>query len=373
MDTNTPQSVKHSLPSIQELFSESWLAFKHTALRVFLLYIITFGVSFAIIIGLLIIGGSTLLAGGALQNFDWTQMIPLLFGGGFVLAIVAIVAFIIVGTFMQVGLVLSIYNYKNMPTFGEIYKKNFKLIIPLLLLGIVTGFLILGSFFLFILPAIVFSLFFTFAPAALVTKNLSFLQALRRSIYLVKHNFWEVIARLVIWTAITIIATMVLSYAENAGSESLAAIAAILNFFLSIFLSWFGAVYGIILYKQVDAATPQEKYSPVRWFTIVAIAGWAIAVLIGIAVGNLVATGVVQKAIQEAMMENYQEDFPMDQNMTDEELMQQYMQYYNETMPEGSGYSEEAVQQEIEKYLQELETITPAVNQTAPSTGTMTR
>ena len=73
----------------------------------------------------------------------------------------------------------------------ELLRQGWKLIGPLFITGLLTTLAVLGGFFLFIIPGLIFSLWFSFTNQVVVMENISGIPALSRSRQLVKGRFWQ--------------------------------------------------------------------------------------------------------------------------------------------------------------------------------------
>ncbi len=96
-------------------------------------------------------------------------------------------------------------------TIGSSYKKGSKYIWQLLWIGCISGLLIAGGMFLFVIPGIIFSIWFSFSALTLFDQNIKGSEALSKSKLYVQGYFWPILGRMFFMTLISIIASFAIS------------------------------------------------------------------------------------------------------------------------------------------------------------------
>lgn len=197
-DTPVPPQLKATLPprprpapprgltDIGDLFKESWQLFQRRFATLFGLYLLTM-VAFILPIG--ITTGLAMLAGMSK-------------GGG---------ALVLTGA---VGLLAGLYlGFRCFAAFlhavvdeqlaiKAALEKSGSIIIPLMWTGFLTGFIICGGFMLFIIPGIIFMVWFFFAQFILIKEDVHGMDALLKSREYVRGEWFNVALRLLlIWAA----------------------------------------------------------------------------------------------------------------------------------------------------------------------------
>jgi hypothetical protein len=159
----------------------------------------------------------------------------------------------------------------------------------------------LPAFLLFIIPGILVIFFFYFAPYSVVLGDRGVLDSLRRSIYLVKSNFWALLIRALVVIGLFLLVGIIFSVVSLATAKipGLLVLASIIRTFVNIALGWYLISYSITLYKQAESVSDKEGKGKLLWFAIVAILGVLFASLI---VGTVVKALTSNPEIKNAIM-----------------------------------------------------------------------
>ena len=175
-----------TLPEIGTLFSRSWAIFQRrfaTLIGLYLLSVIAFIIPPALLVGAAILAG--VAKGGA---------VFLLLG-----AVGALVGMYI--GFSCFGAFLHAVTDPEL-AFGDALAKGRTIVLPLLWLGLLTGFIVGGGFLLLILPGIIFTVWFFFTQFILVREDLHGMGALLKSREYVRGEWFNVALRLLlVWAA----------------------------------------------------------------------------------------------------------------------------------------------------------------------------
>ena len=315
------ESVK-SLPPIKSLFMESWEVLKKVFGPLLVFNILTFLIS---LVAIVIMGIGFLLAAGgiglSLSNVDAFN--PLAWGLGFAsLVVVLFIALIIISSIAQIGSVIILYDANPRIGVFEVIKRSAGLIIPLFLLGIAHTFLIFGGFFVFIIPAIIFSIFFALSSILIITEGNSPLQSLRRSAFMVKVNFTGLFLRILalygVMIGYFILYTILTSIFEDIGG--IVILLSIVNFVVQIALSFYISAYTVTLFKQIQKVTPKGEIS-LKIFTIIAIVGWVIAGVIAYFAIQFIP--LIMEEIKNSDLDNIEEELTPEEREDLEKLFQE--------------------------------------------------
>lgn len=176
----------HGLTDIGDLFRESWQQFQRRFATLFGLYLLTmaaFILPMGITIGLAMLAGMS--KGGI--AFVFTGAAGLL--AGLYLGFRCFAAFLHAVVDDQLA-------------FKKALEKGGRSIVPLMWIGFLTGFIISGGFMLFIIPGIIFMVWFFFAQFILIKEDVHGMDALLKSREYVSGQWFNVALRLVlIWAA----------------------------------------------------------------------------------------------------------------------------------------------------------------------------
>jgi len=282
-----------SLPSVSVFFNETWALYKKVAVPFIFLSIIQLIISLLVFLGLALGGlliGLALGLGGGLSNLQnlgqmsFEQMMPMIAGiaaGVGIFSLVIVIAIINLGSAFQASLILLTARYEGKIGVGKALTEGFKYVVPVLIVSLITLLLVLGGFFLFLIPGILMGILMSFAAFEVVLENRKPLAALKASISMVSQNFWSVVGRMVlIWLA-SVAVYIVLGIVESILSES---VASLLGFIFNIALMPLGLVAMTILYRHTKAASAEKPVS-MTWMWITALIG----AIIGVSLITLVA------------------------------------------------------------------------------------
>ncbi len=289
MATNT----SNSLPPLKVLFTDSWTMFKGSLLHVFLLNLIGFGIYAGLFLIALIIaiplGIMSVLA--VVQPNSFNPLAIFSFGTLGVLIFFLIIVCIVVGLALQAATILIVANYKIVSNYkkdlplGHTLKRGFHLVLPLIGATFLTSLITLGGFFLFVIPGIILSVLLSFTTYEIVISENSVLGAMRRSIAIVKSNFWGILGRMILWALIVIVVVNIPNF-FNAMGKNYNASVGLIQFVLQILVSWFGISYTVTLYKQAKDSA-QEGNSRLMYPIILSVVGWIVGIIIFISLASL--------------------------------------------------------------------------------------
>lgn len=290
--------MEKSLPPIKQLFSDSWNIFTHSILNLLVFslisiaaYVVLFivGITLALISGV----GTNIFQAVGLSSYHVPALILIIF-----LFLVFLIAIIVIGMIMQIGLVLIVGNYPQKLKVGEVIKKSWSLIVPLIVVSILVFIIVVGGLFVFIIPYLVFAFLLMFAIYEVVLNNTKGLEALRRSVMIVVRYFGPLLIRILILIGINIgfilIPSIVSSIDKTAGG-----LVSILWFIANILLGWFGLAFMVTLYKQAKEGLDTDTTSHMKWLWIVSAIGWVIGVLGVIAWVQVLSSGVFKNLPQQ--------------------------------------------------------------------------
>lgn len=179
-----------------------------------------------------------------------------------------ITLYFVLSIFVTVIFIKSIPELrKHKPISINLTRAAIILTIPYLLTSIVTGFITLGGLILFIVPGIIFSIWFAFASTIVVIEQTRIFEALSRSRALVQGRFWSILWRYYIGHAVILLAYGTLlglilygSYTMHGGEDIQAFIESppglaedVLMRFVDMAFLPIGTIYTTLLYLHLRA------------------------------------------------------------------------------------------------------------------------
>lgn len=313
--SNTVVFIPKSLPPISQLFKESWIALKKSILSLIAFNILAFLLIFALFSILMMIIGAFLGAsissiGNDILSFQSLQggvqslqvlgvaIITGLVGIFFLLILVFLIVIFVVNSGLQAGTILIANKYKKQIPFGKVLKKVFILAIPLFIVNLLLFLILLGGFFVFIIPAIVFNILFIFASFEVVLNEKRLFDALRSSMTIVTSNFGGIFVRILV-LLLLLLCFYLIEYILMFRISINALLKLSLSIFINIVLPLYAVTYMISLYNQArEAANPAKKSSLKLIFAIVII-GWLVIIS-----SSFVGYSILSSSISKELYKN---------------------------------------------------------------------
>lgn len=259
-----------------EMFNEAFELLKRSWRRLLKIYLITV----ALTLGLVFIAGVL----GLLVYLTKFYLLVLL-------AIPLVILLMVVSVAISAGMMLVVYD-ENIAV-KEAMKKGISKFLPLFWAGLLTGFIVFGGFFPFVIPAVVFAFLLIFTKYEIVLNDQGVVSALKRSIYLAKSNVGEVIVRVGAFILFSIVVLgLVPAFLGLMGMMG-----KIFSFLYSLILnfvySWYSVCYFVLLYKSLKDKTPGETGKGLLILGVISILGWVVFVLGLIALARTISPPAV--------------------------------------------------------------------------------
>jgi hypothetical protein len=293
-------------------------------------------------------------------------LLSMLFGGGVALSIglgkqvfLTIIGFLIfyigiflIGVWMQAALALSIVGDSNTGVVQNI-KLAWPKIIPLFLVTLLMGLIVLGGFMLFVIPGIIFMIWFAFGNFIVVFENKRGVDALFTSKEYMKGNFLAVLGRGLVYLLFVFgvmflfgIVTGVLKGISD--SVFMMFFSQLVTMIANGIVSLLGLVYGYKIYEAVRNQKKDVKIVVSRGaktgFIIVLLWGVISVVLLFYFIRTLFMAlpeywGPMiqkqnQKDIQKIFDQTFPSDFPTEENMQDYFNSEEFQKQLEKLPPE---------------------------------------
>lgn len=217
-------------------------------------------------------------------------------------ATISIFLFFILGIWAQTALLYAITNRERnvLKSYGRSFKRAFPLLITVISLA---GVMISGTA-LFIIPAIIFSIWFAFAPFITVSEKLKGAKALAKSRNYVKGNFWTVFARAFLIGIITIILLLILNSVTNLlfpEPSALKILWAIPQSAIQLIVTTFALVFMYVLFESIKNTKKDLKETKSSFV-------WLIRILTWLGCGGIIAIlGIGAYLVGNALWDVFQE------------------------------------------------------------------
>lgn len=311
------------MPPVKNLVKESWDAFKACLGNVVLLSL--FGsmmgivVMIAIFVGFAGVGFWMALSGDLTNKVNLVNkmqglMTPdrvILYG---LILLVILLAFWMLSVAVRLAIIYAVGNYKEKPKMGTCLVKGFSLIIPTMVVGAALAVILVGGYFVLVIPGIIMSLLFGFVTYEMILGGKKWFAAVGGSVQVMSQHFGEIVLRLfgfglavgiVFELPMYLLDSIAKVLANSAPAESLAlsGILLIIRIVLGAGLGIFGIVFSVITYKQAKEVTDEKIAPNMVWMWVVAIVGWLIAALIGMQLIKIAKNPAIQSGIKAATEE----------------------------------------------------------------------
>ena len=309
-DTQTVITTKH-FSSIGDLITMSWARTKLAMKNLILLTLVVYGIFLVagVIFGVLLVGGGLMGAAsnpsGGLEavSAGIMSLMPVIIAVYFVVLFIAIMISTLFGTAMM----LAVAKAEEKPSLGSLIGASFKLFIPMLTTSLIVGFLVVGGFNVFVIPAIIIAIFMSFSSYEVILSGQKNLTAMKNSATIINQHFGDLLARVAVMIGISIgisvISTLLqLSFAESSMMSNIIGFASSI---VQAVFSWVVIAYQFIIYNEARSQTDFSKPASITWMWVVSIIGWVIMLLIGVGVTMALSAatkdGSIEKLINQAM------------------------------------------------------------------------
>ena len=245
--SGAPMPPGAELPKAGKILKEAWAIYK----KHFKTFI---GISLIPYVGWLIMAASLGLY-LVLKKDNLPGPSPLFFISA-ILFIVAVIFIIIMSIWAAVAQLTIIRDEPENLNFKEAFKRSKSKIWPFFITGLLGGLAIFGGFILFIIPGIIFALWFSQYSYIVIEENLQNSEALKRSKYYVKNRLGKVFGKFFYIGIITlgvyaIVALIFFALGLNKQNH-----ADVVTNLVSIFWTPLTLIYGYLLYKHLKTSRP---------------------------------------------------------------------------------------------------------------------
>ncbi len=191
MTSGAPLPVAAELPKSKQILKESWAIYKNRFKTLITIILIpaTCYLLF-ILLGALIAA----ITGGLLKQSPGSiQVLAIV---GIILAAIAVIFFIYLYVWATVAQLYAIKDQTEGIGWKESFKRSRPKINPFFFTGLLNGLAVLGGMILFIIPGIIFALWFSQSPYIVIEEGLNNTAALKRSKYYVKGRISQIFGKL---------------------------------------------------------------------------------------------------------------------------------------------------------------------------------
>lgn len=274
MDQNLPVTpsfsanpVTPSFTSIKKMLQLSWERVQKHLLQLFLLTVLMFAfwIVVAIVIAGIFFAAGAFSAGGSSTVFGILGLI-------FIPLVIIFLLITILG--LQIATIMLLAESQPALSLIGLYKTALKKILPLTIVSFITTFLVLGGLIVFIIPGILFGVLLSLSTYFLLLDNLSPLESIKRSVYVVSKNFGAIFVRMAALTGISILASMIFNLLSSQGS-GVSILTTFVSMVFNLLFGWVSIAYMMFTFQDAKKAAGEGK-GKMLWMVIVALIGWLI-------------------------------------------------------------------------------------------------
>lgn len=207
---------KPKLPGVFALLANAWGIYQKiwkTYLAVLFLPLLTLLILLIIFLGLLLLT----------QRLDKETVSSIFINRPFISTILFLATFLVItfiSTLVQIAMTLTFVEHENRLNFKEILKKSARKIFSYIWINLLGSLIIFGGLILFIIPGILFSLWFSMSAFVLLSENVKGMNALLKSKAYVKNYVLALIGRLIALGSIVLPFYILSEIFENINHES---------------------------------------------------------------------------------------------------------------------------------------------------------
>jgi len=243
------------LLSISDLFENTWDLFKKN----FWELVKIIGLGWAVRIGIVLLGAILLVSLVVLSSFNWSSLtlqktnlqqimsIIIALGPLVVVLAVFVLGLILTSLWVNLGLIIQLVNSKSGANFASSLKQSFKKLWSFVWISFLVNVIVGLGFVLFIIPGIVFAIWYLFAIYVFADKGTRGWSALKKSKQLVQGRWWPIFGRVVLLFVLIMICSIALSR-----------LLPILSIVFSFLFGLFFLCYYFNLYKNLIAIKEYE-------------------------------------------------------------------------------------------------------------------
>lgn len=236
------------LASVGTLLSNAW-SFYAKHLGTVLAIVLLPGAFLLLVIVVSTLGG---LIGGATLTADGH---PFAATGFIVIVAVAAAILFVAFQFWAQGAMLSLLAAgEERIGLGEAFRRGWDILLPLAVVGSLTGLAVWGGTVLFIVPGIFAGIALTFTLYVVVTEGKRGMDALRQSWGYISGRWWTVFGRILVFGAIGFLVAVAVEYIHRVIQS--ATLMVLLQVLLYLVLSPLATIYTFGLYQDIRAKTP---------------------------------------------------------------------------------------------------------------------
>lgn len=188
----------------------------------------------------------------------------------------------IIGFWGQIALLFSVLDEAETLGAMDAYRESFPKLLSYFWVAILSGLITFGGFLLFVVPGIIFAVWFSFAFYVMRTEGVKGMNALMKSKEYVQGKWWDVFANMALLWVLSIVFSGILNLL--AYMTGIRGIEGILSLIFNVFFTPFAFVFMFTLFKQLkkikDDSVPEPTLGDKVPFILAGVLGMLVIPLI---------------------------------------------------------------------------------------------
>lgn len=320
--------MAYSLPPVGALFNDTWRVIQKTWLQqlgLLFMQVVFSGILLVVfLVSIVMLAAGTAGLSAATPEASLQLLEKLASSGAITIAVLLFFVLVLASVFIQsvfqaatIALIDNAYQ-KGTKRFGDFFHTGFSKALPLYFTTLLGGLLILGGFYLFFFPAIIFGLLFMFSGIEIVLSKEGPVEALRESARIVSNSFIAIVGRLLLVVLIGSVIQIIMTALVDKGGL----FEALIYLALFLFYTFASIAYPLVIYRQAkDAAQSAPKFS-LKPIVITSIIGY----VVGILIFGLIISLTMSSGMMDALNQGFSQGFNRGQRMNNQLNMQKEVQ-----------------------------------------------
>jgi hypothetical protein len=196
----------------------------------------------------------------------------------FLLVVLFVIGGIVIQMWGQVALVVAVRDSSEAIGIKESFRRGRSKILSYWWLMCLSGLIVMGGYMLFVIPGVVFSIWFSFALYVLVSEDVRGMNALLKSREYVKGRWWAVFGRLLFIGLVSFTVYVVPSILFE--FLDLSWVGSIYSWLVSLVLTPIVVAYSFLLYENIKSVKGDFEFTPTTKskvaFIVVGILGFLV-------------------------------------------------------------------------------------------------
>ena len=268
LSENSGQATARLL-SPPKLLSDAWQLYK-SRWKTFLGIIVA---PILLVIPVFLVFGIIVFGAGMIGAFDLESAVGniIIFAIGFVLLLALFLTIIIIQFWSQAALIYAIKDNAENIGIKESYRRGWHKLKSFFWVSILSGFIIMGGYMFFIIPGIIFAIWFSLALYIVIVEDLKGMDAILKSREYIRDYWWQVLWRFLIVSiamfvisSVIFIPSMLIGFISLpiAGEEAVEIIFSLANNFVSIIIAPFTMIYLFLVYNNLKKIKGDFEFKP---------------------------------------------------------------------------------------------------------------